>query len=105
METPKNIEELRAQLLEAFAKAQSNDEFLRPRAIALKSMVAAAGCIIGSIKTELAYAALRGETVCIPFMHYETRTAVSETSATATIDGYKLLTEIHNEIEQEAQEA
>lgn len=64
MATPKDITELRVQLLDAFDWVKQDPR----RANQVKEMTNAAGKIIGSIKVQLEYAVIRGEEPEIPFM-------------------------------------
>jgi len=64
MPKPKNISELRDQLLEAFELVKTDPR----RANQVKEMTNAAGKVLGTIKAELEYAQLRSEEPEIPFM-------------------------------------
>ena len=64
MSQPKNITELREQLLNAFDMVKTDPR----RANQVKEMVNAAGKIIGSVKMQLEYSLLRGEEPDIEFM-------------------------------------
>ena len=64
MSQPKDITELRDQLLNAFDMVKTDPR----RANQVKEMVNAAGKIIGSVKMQLEYSLLRGEEPEIAFM-------------------------------------
>ena len=64
MSKPKDISELRDQVLDAF-EALKNDP---RRAAQVKEMVNAAGKAVATVKCQLEYAALRSEQPDIPFM-------------------------------------
>lgn len=64
MATPKDITELRDQLLDAFEWVKQDPR----RANQVKEMTNAAGKAIASIKVQLEYALLRGEQPEIPFL-------------------------------------
>lgn len=64
MATPKNIEELRDQLLDAFEWVKQDPR----RANQVKEMTNAAGKAISSIKIQLEYCLMRGELPEIPFI-------------------------------------
>ena len=66
MPTPKNIEELRAGLLDAYEWVKADHR----RASQVKEMTNAAGKVIGSLKLELEYSMLRKEQPNIPFLNY-----------------------------------
>lgn len=80
MATPKDITELRVQLLDAFDWVKQDPR----RANQVKEMTNAAGKIIGSIKIQLEYSVIRGEEPDIPFM--------GKGSGKALRPGVKLLT-------------
>lgn len=66
MAQPKNIEELRNQLLEAFDLLRSD-----PRRVnQVGELANTAGKVVSSLKLELEYAALRKETPSIAFLDY-----------------------------------
>ena len=69
MATPKNIEELRDGLLDAYEWVKADPR----RAIQVKEMTNAAGKVIGTIKLELEYSMLRKETPNISFLNYTNR--------------------------------
>lgn len=69
MATPKNIEELRNGLLDAYEWVKSDPR----RAGQVKEMTNAAGKVIGSLKLELEYATLRKELPNIAFLNYQGR--------------------------------
>jgi hypothetical protein len=62
-----NIDELRAELIAAFEMVKADPR----RAIQTKEMTNAAGKVIGTVKTELEYAAMKKEAPNIPFLHYK----------------------------------
>lgn len=64
MATPKDITELRDQLLDAFQWVKEDPR----RANQVKEMVNAAGKAIATVKCQIEYAALRGEQPDIPFI-------------------------------------
>jgi hypothetical protein len=64
MQKPKDINELREDLLEAYAMVKDDPR----RANQVKEMVNAAGKVIGTIKCQLEYALLKGEQPDIAFM-------------------------------------
>ncbi|MDE2099091.1 MAG: hypothetical protein KGL39_17690 [Patescibacteria group bacterium] len=64
MPTPKDITELRDQLLEAFELVKQDPR----RANQVKEMTNAAGKVLGTVKAQLEYAALRNEEPEIPFL-------------------------------------
>lgn len=64
MATPKDITELREQLLDAFEWVKQDPR----RANQVKEMVNAAGKAIASVKVQLEYALLRGEQPEISFL-------------------------------------
>lgn len=64
MPKPKDINELREQLLEAFDWIKSDPR----RANQVKEMVNAAGKALGTIKAQIEYAVLKGEEPDIPFL-------------------------------------
>ncbi len=64
MSTPSNIEELRTELLNAFAMVKAD-----PRRVnQCKEMSNAAGKVIGTLKIEIEYAQMRGEKPQIDFI-------------------------------------
>jgi hypothetical protein len=69
MATPKNIEELRNGLLDAYEWVKADPR----RANQVKEMTNAAGKVIGTIKLELEYSMLRKETPNISFLNYTHR--------------------------------
>ena len=93
MATPKNIDELRRQLLDAFDWVKTDPR----RAGQVCEMVNAAGKVINSVKCELEYAAIRKENVCIPFLHYGERDAGS--LERPQVSSGRMLKQIHSEIE------
>lgn len=64
MATPKDINELRTQLLDAFDWVKADPR----RANQVKEMTNSAGKILGTIKAQMEYAVLRGEEPEIPFL-------------------------------------
>ena len=64
MKRPSNIEDLRNDLLDAYALLKADPK----RANQVKEMSNTAGKILGSLKLEIEYAALRGEKPSIPFL-------------------------------------
>jgi hypothetical protein len=62
--TPKNISELRDQLLESFTWVKDDPR----RANQVKEMVNAAGKVLASVKCQLEYSLLKGEEPDIQFM-------------------------------------
>ena len=64
MPTPKDINELRTQLLDAFDWVKGDPR----RANQVKEMTNAAGKILGTIKLQMEYAMLRGEEPDVPFL-------------------------------------
>ena len=69
MATPKNIEELRADLLDVYQWVKADPR----RAGQCKEMTNAAGKIIGTLKLELEYSMLRKEAPNIAFLNYSNR--------------------------------
>lgn len=69
MATAKNIEELRAGLLDAYEWIKADPR----RGNQVKEMTNAAGKVIGTLKLELEYAALRKEVPNISFLNYPGR--------------------------------
>lgn len=67
MAQPKNIDELRNGLLDAYEWVKADPR----RANQVKEMVNAAGKVIGSLKLELEYSMLRKESPNIPFLNYK----------------------------------
>ena len=66
MANPKNIEELRSGLLDAYEWVKAD-----PRRVnQVKEMTNAAGKVIGTLKLELEYSMLRKETPNIGFLNY-----------------------------------
>lgn len=92
MATPKNIEELRNQLLDAFEWVKQDPR----RASQVCEMVNAAGKAINSLKCELEYAAMRKENAHIPFLHYSGRDAL--TIEKPNIGSQRTLKRIHSEL-------
>lgn len=90
MAKPKDIHELREQLLDAYDMVKTDPR----RANQVKEMANTAGKILGTIKLELEYAMLRGEKPVIPFL-----------AAPLPVDGRVLLEQIHKEIEAEKEDA
>ncbi len=80
MPKPKDINELREQLLEAFDWVKQDPR----RANQVKEMTNAAGKILGTLKAQLEYAVLKGEEPEIEFM--------GRTSGRALKPGVRLLT-------------
>ena len=64
MKTPQDIDQLSAQVMEAFALLRDDPR----RANQVKELVNAAGKVINAMKLKLVYAALRGEEPYIPFL-------------------------------------
>jgi hypothetical protein len=64
MATPKDINQLRDQLLDAFDWVKGDPR----RANQVKEMTNAAGKILGTIKAQMEYSMLKGEEPEIPFM-------------------------------------
>lgn len=64
MSKPENIQELRAELLEAYQWVKTDPR----RANQVKEMANTAGKIIGTIKLEMEYSMLRNEEPDIPFL-------------------------------------
>lgn len=64
MAKPKDITELRDQLIEAFDWVKTDPR----RANQVKEMVNAAGKILGTVKSQIEYSMLRGEEPEIPFL-------------------------------------
>jgi len=81
MANPKNIEELRDQLLDAYGWVKSDPR----RANQVKEMANTAGKVIGTLKLQLEYALLRKEKPYIPFL--------------GKTGGDAMLEEIHGEID------
>ena len=69
MANPKNIEELRSGLLDAYDWVKADPR----RAGQVKEMTNAAGKVISTLKLELEYAMLRKETPNIAFLNYTGR--------------------------------
>lgn len=69
MAQPKNIEELRSDLLDVYQWVKADPR----RANQCKEMTNAAGKIIGTLKLELEYAMLRKEQPNIAFLNYQGR--------------------------------
>jgi hypothetical protein len=85
MAKPKDIHELREQLLDAYDMVRADPR----RANQVKEMANTAGKVIGTIKLELEYAMLRQEKPNIPFL----------TGQSIPADGNAILANIHKEIE------
>ena len=64
MSKPKDINELRDQLLDAFEWVKGDPR----RANQVKEMTNAAGKILGTVKCQLEYAVIKGEEPDIPFL-------------------------------------
>lgn len=64
MAKPKDITELRDQLLDAFDCVKTDPR----RAMQVKEMSNAAGKVLGTVKAQLEYALLKGEEPDIPFL-------------------------------------
>jgi hypothetical protein len=64
MPKPKDITELRDQLLDAFDSVKSDPR----RALQVKEMTNAAGKILGTVKAQMEYALLKGEEPDIAFL-------------------------------------
>jgi hypothetical protein len=64
MAKPKDINELRDQLLDAFDWVKGDPR----RANQVKEMTNAAGKILGTVKAQLEYAVIKGEDPEIPFL-------------------------------------
>jgi hypothetical protein len=69
MAAPKNIEELRIELTDAFDQVRKDPK----RVFQVDAVVNAAGKIISSLKLELQYAELRKEMPDIEFLNYKNR--------------------------------
>ena len=69
MQTPKNIEELRNGLLDAYEWVKADPR----RAAQVKEMTNAAGKAINTLKLELEYSMLRKEVPNIAFLNYPNR--------------------------------
>lgn len=87
MAKPKNIEELRDELMDAYEMVKTDPR----RGNQVKEMVNAAGKVIGTLKLQLEYALMRGERPVIAFLGGEWRTATEQLSR-----------QIRNEIEDKA---
>ena len=99
MQKPQNISQLRDQLLDAFARVQTD-----PKAFeAVSHQVKVAGAVIASLKCELEYAAMRRDNPYIGFLHYPEREA--KTIEHPTERGHRLLKEIHREVDPKLAEA
>jgi hypothetical protein len=79
MQKPTDISQLRDQLIEAFVWVKEDPR----RANQVKEMTNAAGKVLGTIKSQLEYAYLRGEMPEIPFL--------GKTSGKSLPNGAKLL--------------
>lgn len=79
MAKPKDINDLRNQLLDAFEWVKADPR----RANQVKEMTNAAGKILGTVKAQLEYAVIKGEEPDIPFL--------GTTSGKALKSGVKLL--------------
>ena len=79
MAKPKDITELRDQLLDAFESVKLDPR----RANQVKDQVNAAGKILGTLKAQIEYSVLKGQEPDIPFL--------GETSGRALRAGAKLL--------------
>lgn len=90
MAKPKDIHELREQLLEAYDMVRADPR----RANQVKEMANTAGKVIGTIKLQLEYAMLRQEKPIIPFL-----------SVPLPTEGNLLLESIHKEIAAEKEDA
>ena len=64
MAKPKDITELRDQLLDAFDSVKCDPR----RSMQVKEMSNAAGKVLGTVKAQLEYALLKGEEPEIPFL-------------------------------------
>ena len=64
MASPKNIEELRTDLLDVYQWVKADPR----RASQCKEMTNAAGKILGTVKAQLEYAVIKGEDPEIPFL-------------------------------------
>lgn len=64
MSSPKTINELRDQLLDAFEWVKTDPR----RANQVKEMTNAAGKILGTVKAQMEYSLLKGEDPDIPFL-------------------------------------
>jgi hypothetical protein len=64
MSKPKDINELRDQLLDAFDWVKADPR----RANQVKEMTNAAGKILGTVKAQMEYAILKNEDIDIPFL-------------------------------------
>ena len=84
MPKPKDIHELREQLLDAYDMVKTDPR----RANQVKEMANTAGKIIGTLKLELEYAMLRQEKPKIPFL-----------ASPLPTNGETLLAAIHKEID------
>ena len=79
MAKPRDINELRDQLLDAFDAVKTDPR----RANQVKEMTNAAGKVLGTLKAQLEYSLMKGEEPDIPFM--------GTTSGKALRSGAKLL--------------
>lgn len=77
MPKPSNIEELRSELLDAFEWIKADPR----RANQVKEMTNAAGKVIGTLKLQLEYAALRGEKPSVEFLGGEWTTPTQQLHA------------------------
>lgn len=83
MAKPKDIEELRSQLLDAYDWVKADPR----RANQVKEMANTAGKVIGTLKLQLEYAMLRKEKPYIPYL--------------GKTGGEAMLDEIHKEIDKD----
>lgn len=76
MKTPKDINELRDELLTAYEWVKSDPR----RANQVKEMANTAGKVLGTLKLQLEYAAMKGEEPDIPFMGKTSGKALSDSA-------------------------
>jgi hypothetical protein len=76
MPTPRDINELRDQLLDAFDWVKADPR----RANQVKEMTNAAGKILGTVKAQMEYSLLRGEEPEIPFLGKTSGKALKQTA-------------------------
>lgn len=80
MSKPKNITELRDELIEAFEWVKTDPR----RANQVKEMTNAAGKILGTIKAQIEYSCLRGEEPDIEFLGKTSGRALKPTARMLT---------------------
>lgn len=78
MAAPKNIEELRIELLDAFDQLRKDPK----KVIQVGEVANTAGKIISTLKLELQYAELRHELPDLEFLNYKGRKTLSDLVAT-----------------------